>query len=239
MGRTAEHTIDFREFLLNSLHGPAGQGNTQLAQGHPLLIGQDSPGPGITGKASLLGAQQQQMPAFVAPQRRNRAHLHRIQYRRDGANIVPAQKQTEQPEKMLRLPMGLTQNIVHLLQSRQQNLPHLVENLGTPVVPCLIQLVRHFFQPPLQRNIPQKSIHGHYLVPQVPGIQKSLGKPFQRRHGFLAQRIEVFQGFPAVVIPDACQAVGMVGPFPEPVLAADAPDIRIVFHKVTFVRCQK
>ena len=31
----------------------------------------------------------------------------------------------------------------------------------------------------------------------------------------------------------------MVGPFPEPILAADAPDIRIVFHNVTFVRCQK
>ena len=93
------------------------------------------------------------MPAFVAPQSRNRAHLHRIQYRRDGAYIVLAQKQTEQPEKMLRLPVGLTQDIVHLLQGRQQDLPQLVENLGAAVVPRLIQRIRHFLQPLLQRNI--------------------------------------------------------------------------------------
>ena len=153
LGSSAEHAVNLREFLLNALHGPAGKGHSQLAQGHTLLIGQDPLGPGITGKAALLGTQQQQVPAFVAPQSRNRAHLHRIQYRRDGAYIVLAQKQTEQPEKMLRLPVGLTQNIVHLLQGRQQNLPQLVENLGAAVVPRLIQRIRHFLQPLLQRNI--------------------------------------------------------------------------------------
>ena len=45
------------------------------------------------------------------------------------------------------------QHIIKLLQRADQDLPELIQNLGAAVVPRLIQRIRHFLQPLLQRNI--------------------------------------------------------------------------------------
>ena len=88
--RPAEHTVNLREFRLDALHGPAGEGHPQLAQGHPLLVRQDTGGAGIAGQVPLLGPQHHQVFGAVAPHGAHRAKLHHIQHRRDGAHVVLA-----------------------------------------------------------------------------------------------------------------------------------------------------
>ena len=63
------------------------------------------------------------------------SHLYRVQNRRYRANIVLTQQQAQQAPKMLCLPVGLSQDIVKLFQSRKEDFPKLVQNLGASVIP--------------------------------------------------------------------------------------------------------
>ena len=67
--------------------------------------------------------------------------MHRIQYRRDRTNIVLTQQQNQQPFKNFRLTSGISQHVVHLLQSTKQDLPKLIENLRAAVVTIGIHLI--------------------------------------------------------------------------------------------------
>ena len=73
----------------------------------------------------------------------NRPHLNRIQNRRNGSHVILAQQQPKKPEELLVLPAGVPQDIVHLLQSRNQDLPELAENLCFPVFSLGIQFFGH------------------------------------------------------------------------------------------------
>lgn len=121
--RAAEHAVDFREFRLNALHCTAGQRDAKVTQRDPLLIRQHTRSAGIGGQVALLGAQQNQVFPAVAAHSGHRAHLHHIQHRRNGAHIILAQQKPQEADEMLRLPVGLPQHIVHLLQCGQQDFP--------------------------------------------------------------------------------------------------------------------
>ena len=124
--RPAEHTVNLREFRLNALYGAAGKRHSQRAQLHPFLIRQYAGGAAVAGELSFLRPQHNQMLLPVAAHGVHRAHLHRIQNRRNGAHIVLAQQQPQKPHKMLRLPGRVSQYRVHLLQSGNQNFPQLI-----------------------------------------------------------------------------------------------------------------
>ena len=85
-------------------------------------------------------------------------HLHRVQHRGDGTYVILAQQQPQQPGEMLRLPVGLPQHIVELLQRGHENFPKLIQNLGAAVVPGIIQFLGHLGQPLLQLNLFQKTV---------------------------------------------------------------------------------
>ena len=95
--RTAEYTVDFREFRLNAFHSAAGKGNAKLPQSYPLLIRQHTGGTGISGKTSFLSAQQNQVLLLMTAHGADRAHLHSIQNRRDGSHVILAQQQSKKP----------------------------------------------------------------------------------------------------------------------------------------------
>ena len=124
--RPAEHAVNLREFRLNALYGAAGERHSQRAQLHPLLIRQYAGGAAVAGELSFLRAQHDQMRLPVAAHGVHRAHLHRIQHRRNSAHVVLAQQQPQKPHKMLRLPSRVSQHRIHLLQSGNQNFPQLI-----------------------------------------------------------------------------------------------------------------
>ena len=64
---------------------------------------------------------------------------------------------------MLRLPVGLPQHIVELLQSGHENFPKLIQNLGAAVVTGIIQFLSHLGQPLLQLDVLQESVQGRNL----------------------------------------------------------------------------
>ena len=165
----------------------------------------------------------------------HRAHLNRIQHRRDGTHIVAAQQQPQQPDKMLRLPMGLPQHIMELFQGRQENFPQLVQNLGLPAIAGVFTLQRHFLQPLLQTDGFQKIIKRQHLLPKGGCPAEVLPKLLQRRQEGASGRIQRFQTAAAVGAPFLAQAVGMVFPLGKPGAAPDAPEEGIVFHPVAGV----
>ena len=61
--------------------------------------------------------------------------------------------------------MGVPQDIVHLLQGGNQNLPELAENLGLPVFPLGIQFFGHGLKLLLHLNLIQERCERRNLVP--------------------------------------------------------------------------
>ena len=56
------------------------------------------------------------MLLLVTAHGRYGAHLNRVQHRWDRANIILAQKQTEQSCEMFPFPLGFPEHVIQLLQ---------------------------------------------------------------------------------------------------------------------------
>ena len=77
--------------------------------------------------------------------------------------------------------MGISQNIMHLLQSGQQDLPKLIKDLGISVVAAAVQLLRHDQQAAAQIDFFQESVQGKHLLPEVLCLPEPLAQPRQGR----------------------------------------------------------
>ena len=131
---TAEHTKDFGKFRLQAFQTAAGQRYADLAQCIAFLIRQQSGAAGISGKCPFIGTQYDQMLCPVAAHGTDITGRYRIQHRRDCADIILAQHQRQQTQKILILPGRVAQHIIHLLQCLQQNFPELIADLGAAAV---------------------------------------------------------------------------------------------------------
>ena len=164
------------------------------------------------------------------------ADLHRVQHRWDGSHVVLAQQQPEKADKLLPLPMGVPQHVVHLLQRTQKDFPQLVQNLRGPVVPGGIQLLRHAGKPHFQRNVFQKAIQRQNLSPQVGSVPEALPEPRQRRDCQFPRRVQFLQPMLVFLRPHAAEAIGMVFPALRPLLPPDAPDDGVILDPVAGIR---
>ena len=178
----AENAINFSKFILNAFHGTAGQRYAQLTERHPLLVGQNTGRTGIAGQAAFLGTQKNQMLLLITPHGADRTHLHRIQHRRNGAHIILAQQQTEQPCKMLRLPHGMPQHIMELFQGRQKDLPQLVQYLRIAVIPGSIHFLCHEAEFFSKMDGFQKTVQGKNLLLHIGCLPESLLQGCQGSH---------------------------------------------------------
>ena len=208
----AEHAVDLGKFFLNAFHRAAGEGQSHSPQRHPLLVRQYAFRAGVAGHSPLLGPQYQQMPTGMAPQRTDAAHLHSIQHRRDGAHIILAEQQPEEPEEVLRLPVGLPQHIIHLLQRRKKNFPQLVQDLGAPIVPGLIHFLGLGLQLFFQTDVLQKSVQGQHLPLQIPGRFKAPAEPRQRLHYRFPQGVQLLQPGLGIPLPFSGQTIRVAFP---------------------------
>ena len=232
----AEHAVDLCEFCLDALHGPAGEGYAQPAQGDPLLVRQHPRRAGIGGQISLLGAQQDQVCRAVAAHGGNGPQLHHIQHRRDGSHIVLAQQQPQQTDKVLRLPMGLAQHIIHLLQSGQEDLPQLVQYLRIPAVALLVQRSGQLIQALLHVYGLQEIVQRLYLLPQAGRPAEAPAQTLQGCGQLLPVRIQRLQALPGVNRPFRPQAVRVVLPGLEPTAPPDVPEECVVFDQIAGIR---
>ena len=174
----------------------------------------------------------------MAAHGRYRAHLHRIQHRRDGTDVILTQKQPQQPGKMLRLPVGLAQNVMQLFQSGNQDFPQLIENLGAAIVSGVIHFLGHLGKTLFQINCFQELIQGTHLPLQVSGIPESPIQRFQRVNGQASGIIEQVQQLMGFFIPNAAQSIRMVFPIRGPLFPPDSPDDGIIFHQIADIRIQ-
>ena len=69
--------------------------------------------------------------------------LDSIQHRGDGTHVVLAQQEAQEPGKALAFPDGIPQHIIQLFHSRQEDVPQLIQNLSTTVIPICVQLCCH------------------------------------------------------------------------------------------------
>ena len=104
---------------------------------------------------------------LVAAHSADRSNLYRIQHRRNRTHIILAQQQPQQAAEMLWLPYGAAQHIIHLLQSRKQNLPELIEYLCATIVTGGIILLRQSGKTLRKSNIRQKSVKRLNLLLQI------------------------------------------------------------------------
>ena len=139
----------------------------------------------------------------VAAHSAHRTHLHRIQHRRNGSHIILAQQQPQQPHKMLRLPYAFAQNVIHLLQRTQQDLPELIEDLRAAVVAGGIQFRSQLRKTVLQIQIHQEPIQRNHLLMQVLRIQKTPAELLQRHHSRDSAFIEPFDLPLGLLAPDS------------------------------------
>ena len=164
------------------------------------------------------------------------ADLHRVQHRWDGSHVVLAQQQPEKADKLLSLPTGVPQHIVHLLQCAQKDFPQLVQYLRAPVVPGGVQLLRHAGKPHFQGNILQKTVQRQHLSPQVGSVPEALPEPRQRRDCQFPRRVQFLQPMLVFLRPHAAEAIGMVFPALCPLLPANTPDDGVILDPVAGIR---
>ena len=210
--RAAEYSVNFRKLRLDTLHSTAGQGNPQRPQGHTLLVREHTGRAGIGRQTSLLRTQQNQVLLAVAAHGGYRTQLHHVQHRWDGAYIILAQQQTQQTHKVLRLPMGLPQHIIHLLQGGHENLPQLVEYLRFPIAASFIQLLCHCFQSLLHTNPFQKLVQRLHLTVEGGGIAKPLAQLLQWFHEPSALPVQKLQAAFCLLRPVIAQSVRVIFP---------------------------
>ena len=184
------------------------------------------------------------MPALMASQRGHGSHLHSVQHRRDCPHIILAQQKPQQPLELVRFPLGLAQNVVHLLQSGQQNLPQLVQNLRLPVIPPRIQTFRLSRKPLLHLDLLQEAVQRCHLPGNVLPTGNSPAQPLQRLRRSCAHGIEMFQT--VLLLPRQLfllhlpgKAAGMLRPGGQPLLAPDGPQVDIILQLIAFVRLQR
>ena len=140
---------------------------------------------------------------------------------------------------MFRLPLGFAQYVVHLLQCGNQDLPQLIQNLGTAVVPLGIHLLGHFVQCIAHVDGLQKGVQRLYLPPQISSLPEILLELIQGRDGAFPGFIQQFQPLPGIVVPILSQSIRVEFPAFRPAAAADPPDNGIVFHHVAGIRIQR
>ena len=202
--------------------------NIQLSQSHTLLVRQHALGAGIAWEASFSRPQHKQMPGLMAPQGRNRAHLHRIQHRRNGTHVILAQQQPQKPPELLRLPASLAQHIMHLLQGRHENFPELVYDLCLPICAPGIQLPGLFLQATLHLQLLQETEKPLHLVRQGFPVGKTFAQPLQRLCNLSPQSVELLQlclllRRQRLFFHLLGEATRVLGPGRKPLLVPDGP----------------
>ncbi len=237
--RPAEYAVNLREFRLNALHRAAGQGYSQGAQLHPLLIRQHAGGAAVARKLSFLRAQHDQMLLPVAAHSVHRPHLHRIQHRRNGSHIVLAQQQPQKPHKMLRLPGRVPQHRVHLFQGGNEDFPQLIQNLSLPGLPAFLQLLGKAYEPFLQRNFFQESVQPQNLLLKTPCLPEPVLQSDKGGDGQFPRLVQFRQLVLGIFIPHAAQTLRMPRPGILPGLSPDSPGDGVIFHPVTGVHIQR
>ena len=88
----AENTVDFRKLRLNAFHGTAGQRHAQIPEHHTFLVGQHAGRTAVSGQIAFLRAQHDQMLLLMQAHGADLTALHRIQHRRNRANLILAQQ---------------------------------------------------------------------------------------------------------------------------------------------------
>ena len=175
------------------------------------------------------------LPA-VAAHGGHRPQLHHIQHRRDGAHIVLAQQQPQQPLEMLRLPVGLAQHVIQLLQGGHQNLPQLIEDLRLPAVAGSIQGLGQLLQALLHAHRFQKVVQRLHLPGQADAGAEGLAQLLQWLYPPPAGGVQGFQPGSGIGVPLRPQTVRVVFPFSSPPDAPDVPEEGIVFQQIAGVR---
>ena len=176
------------------------------------------------------------MPDLLAAHGGNAAHGHRIEHRGDGAHVILAQQQPQEPGEGLRLPGGPAQDAVKLLQSPHQDLPELVILLGRPVVPGGIGLGSQPLQMPRQVRLLQKCQQGGDEAGHLLRLPEPGPKPDQRGDARRPGPVQRIQKGLALLVEFLAQAAGMEGEGPVPFLSPDAPADGIIFQFVANLR---
>ena len=153
----------------------------------------------------------------------HRTRRHRIQDCGDGAHIVLAQQQPQQPGKGLGLPFAAAQNAVQLLQGAQQDLPELAVFLGSPVVAVSIRLLRQQLQPLTQADLIQKGKQRLHHAMEIPGAAHAVPEPDQRGDAPFPGPVELRQQRSAGGSLLPAQTFGVVAEGAVPFFAPDAP----------------
>ena len=150
---TTENTVNFRKFCLNTLHGAAGQGYTQIAHGNTFLIGQNTGRAVIARQIAFLRTQNNQMLLLMQPHGTDLSALNRVQNRRNRTHLILAQQQLEQPLEGFCFPLGTAKNIMHLLHGANQDFPKLIKDLRAAIVTGSIHLLCQRIQSGFQFNV--------------------------------------------------------------------------------------
>ena len=169
----------------------------------------------------------------------NRTTLHRIQHRRNRSHLILTQQQLKQSCKAFRIPSGLTQHIMELLQGAEEDLPKLVQDLGAAIISGFIHFSSQLLQTLLQLQLLQEIIQSQHLLGHILRIPEIILQLHQRQDRSFTGRVDGGKTLCRRFIKNTAETVRVECPVFLPAAATDAPHDGIVFHQIAHIRLHR
>ena len=188
----------------------------------------------------VIGAQQEKMPHCMAVISRQGAYLYLVQRSGYSGHGILAQRQPQQPRKLIAVHLRVTQKRHELIQHITEYPPQ----LGILLCRLHLPLLQQFFLPLFQHGrctgvlrkfVKRFSFTAYRFIGFYPITQgKKQFSDFSSDRVYLGQLFPAIVGHLSAVSIWVCRPVGV----PQPHIAPNFPTDHIVFQKIAFRRRQ-